>query len=107
MTVEEISLQEAQKRVEEGSSILIDVREPDEFAMVRIDGAVNIPVSQFDIGAVLNAAGGKNVIFHCKMGKRAENMWHVFTTETGHPATCMTGSIMAWIDEGLPVLTES
>ena len=101
--VPHISPEEALDRLQSGDAVLIDVREPDELDVVAIDGAVNVPMSSFDAKAVLNAAGDKEIVFFCKMGGRAANVWQYFTQNTGRDAVCMTGSITAWAAKGLPV----
>lgn len=98
-----ISPEEALSRLESGQAVLIDVREPEELDAVAIEGAVNVPVSAFDAQAVLDAAGDKEIVFFCKMGGRASNVWQYFTKNTGRDAVCMTGSITAWAAKGLPV----
>ena len=98
-----ISPEEALDRAQRGEAVLIDVREPDELAAVAIEGAVNIPMSAFDSTAVIEAAGDKEIVFLCKMGGRAMNVWQYFTKNTGRDAVCMTGSITAWAAKGLPV----
>jgi hypothetical protein len=52
--------------------LLIDVREPDEFAAERIDGAVNVPLSTLDPKA-LPDADGKTVVMQCAGGKRSKS----------------------------------
>ncbi|HEY0901332.1 MAG TPA: rhodanese-like domain-containing protein [Micavibrio sp.] len=101
--VPHISPEEALERQQNGTAVLVDVREPDELAVVAIAGAVNVPVSSFDPQAVLDAAGDKDIVFFCKIGGRAANVWQYFTQKTGRDAVCMTGSITAWAAKGLPV----
>ena len=43
---------EAARRVTAGTALLIDVREPAEFAAERIHGALNFPLSTFDADAL-------------------------------------------------------
>lgn len=98
-----VSPEDAFEQAKAGAAVLIDVREPEELAVVAIDGAVNVPLSAFDPAAVLAAAGDKDIIFFCKIGGRAANVWDYFTRNTGRDAACMTGSITAWAAKGLPV----
>lgn len=102
-----ISPGEALERMQKGEIVLIDVREPDELEVISIQGAVNIPLSAFDAGAVINVAEDREIVFFCKMGGRAINVWQYFTQTTGRKAVCMTGSITAWAAKGLPVVTGS
>lgn len=55
---------------EEGSIVLVDVREPDEHAAERIEGAVNLPLSSFDPAAVPVPPEGKRLVIHCRSGVR-------------------------------------
>src|SRR5579859_4248260 len=50
--------------------VLIDVREPAEFAAERIRGALNYPLSAFDPGA-LPKADDRAIVFQCGSGKRS------------------------------------
>lgn len=102
-----ISPEEALALAEQGAVVLIDVREPDEVRVVAIAGAVNVPLTAFDPQSVLTAAGDKDIVFFCKMGGRAVNACHHFMAQTGREAVCMTGSITAWLQKGLPVISEA
>ena len=101
--VPHISPKEALERAQRGAAVLIDVREPDELEVVAIEGAVNVPMSAFDAKAAIEAAGDKEIVFFCRSGRRAIDVWQYFTQNTGRSAVCMTGSITAWFDKGLPV----
>jgi rhodanese-related sulfurtransferase len=52
----------------EGSLVLVDVREPNEFAAGHIPGAVSHPLSTFDPAALPQ---GKRVVFSCAAGVRS------------------------------------
>jgi len=83
--------------------LLIDVREPVEFDVERIPGALLFPLSSFDPPA-LPTDGSRRVAFHCGSGKRslaAAEAWR----DAGHAdAAHMGGGITAWISAGLPTL---
>jgi rhodanese-related sulfurtransferase len=51
-----------------GSMMLVDVREPHEFAAGHIPGAVSNPLSAFDPSAL---PAGKRVVFSCAAGVRS------------------------------------
>lgn len=63
----------AKKMMAEGV-VLIDVREPDEFAEGHVEGAVNVPLSTFKPGMKLAAVPNLSdkVLVQCKSGVRAE-----------------------------------
>ncbi|NBJ10815.1 rhodanese-like domain-containing protein [Microvirga arsenatis] len=51
-----------------GTLVLIDVREPHEFAAGHIPGAVSHPLSSFDPAALPE---GKRIVFSCAAGVRS------------------------------------
>lgn len=84
--------------------LLIDVREPAEFAAERIHGALNFPLSTFDAGA-LPAAGDKLIVFQCGSGKRSATAIGA-CLKAGHSIdTHLAGGIGAWKAAGLPTVT--
>jgi rhodanese-related sulfurtransferase len=54
----------------DGSILVVDVREPHEFAAGHIPGSVSMPLSTFDPGAIPEAPG-KRVVFSCAAGVRS------------------------------------
>lgn len=74
----------AKKMMEEGV-VLIDVREPDEFAEGHVKGAVNVPMSVLKPGMKLKAVPNfeDKVLVQCKSGVRAENASKILI-ETGY-----------------------
>lgn len=54
----------------DGSLLLVDVREPHEFAAGHIPGSVSHPLSQFD-PAALPEAEGRRIVFSCRSGNRS------------------------------------
>ena len=84
--------------------LLIDVREPAEFAAERIHGALNLPLSTFDPGA-LPLADDRTVVMQCGSGKRSA-MALDRCRKAGHKIDAhLAGGIMAWKAEGLPTVT--
>ena len=83
--------------------LLIDVREPAEYAAERIHGALNFPLSTFDPGALPNA-GDKMIVFQCGSGKRSATAVDRCRT-AGHAIDAhLAGGIMAWKAAGLPTV---
>ena len=84
--------------------LLIDVREPAEFAAERIHGALNYPLSTFD-PAALPPAGDKLVVLQCGSGKRSATAVGKCQA-AGHAIDAhLAGGIMAWKAAGLPTVT--
>jgi rhodanese-related sulfurtransferase len=84
--------------------LLVDVREPAEYASERIPGALLFPLSTFD-AAALPDDESRRVVFHCGSGKRslaaAERRLAAGQLNAAH----MGGGLAAWKAAGLPVIT--
>ena len=83
--------------------LLIDVREPDEFAAEKIAGALNVPLSTLNPGA-LPDPGGKMVVMPCAGGKRS--VMAVDKRRKANPPieSHLAGGIAAWKVAGLPTV---
>ena len=68
--VENVTLDELKAGLADGSILLVDVREPNEWDAGHIAGATLNPLQSFD-PAALPTAKGKRVVLHCRSGKRS------------------------------------
>jgi rhodanese-related sulfurtransferase len=98
--MQEITATELKKRLDAGDEIqLIDVRQPDEYAFAKIEGAKLIP-----LGEVLNRMDeidpDKETVVHCKMGGRSAKAIEVLE-RSGFKGklTNLAGGITAWSNE--------
>ena len=102
--IETLDVAEVARLLKAGRMLLVDVREPAEYASERIRGALLYPLSTFDATALPND-GSRRVVFHCGSGKRslmaAERCLEVGQAHAAH----MAGGIAAWNAAGLPVIT--
>jgi rhodanese-related sulfurtransferase len=102
-SVESLDPEEVAQRLDSGRLLLIDVREPDEYAVERIPGALLYPLSTFD-ASKLPADGKRRVVFHCGSGKRslvaAERRLAAGSLRAAH----MIGGMAAWKAAVLPII---
>lgn len=99
----DLSPQHVKAALEAHQILLVDVREPAEFAAERIHGALNFPLSTFDPGA-LPEAGDRLIVFHCGVGKRSQ-MAIEKCRQAGHRLeTHLAGGLAAWKAAGLPTV---
>jgi rhodanese-related sulfurtransferase len=68
--VAHLDIETVKQGLADGSMLVVDVREPHEFATGHIPGAVSLPLSQFD-PAGIPSASGKRVVFSCAAGVRS------------------------------------
>ena len=69
--VKNLSPHEVKKMLDEKSALLIDVREADEYAAEKIEGARHHPLSSFNPEALPKPTAGQSVVFHCAGGVRS------------------------------------
>lgn len=77
--------------------LLLDVREPDEHATARIEGALLVPMSQLRerIGE-LEPHRQRRVVVHCHHGGRSLRVVHALRERGFDQAQNMAGGIDAW-----------
>lgn len=68
--VSHLTLDEVKAGLADGSMLIIDVREPHEYAMGHIPGAMPLPLSAFDPGLIPQGTG-QRVVFSCAAGVRS------------------------------------
>lgn len=99
---------EAAKRVAAGTAVLVDVREPAEWAGGVVASATLLPLSDLrgDRKAwqpFLEANKGKEIILYCRSGNRAGQAATVLAAEG--KAVANAGGFSAWEAAGQPVRT--
>lgn len=100
--VTEYDPEEVQELLEQGRVVLVDVREPMEYAAERISGALLYPLSSFD-AVHLPPDGDRTVVFHCAAGGRSLTAARM-RKAAGQPAAHMAGGISEWKSRGLPTV---
>ncbi len=107
--VKTIGLEDYRKIVENpGTTVIIDVREPQEFAAGHVPGAINIPrgVIEFKIWSQLSSSAGteldRPLILQCQSGNRAslaaQSLQELGFTQT----TAVVMSLDDWQKAGHP-----
>ncbi|WP_093170555.1 adenylyltransferase/sulfurtransferase MoeZ [Sinosporangium album] len=103
-TITATELKEMQDR---GDDIyLIDVREPNEYEIVNIPGAVLIPKGEFISGAALaDLPQNRKIVLHCKSGARSAEVLAVLKNAGFSDAVHVGGGVLSWVkavDPSLP-----
>ncbi|HEX8246859.1 MAG TPA: rhodanese-like domain-containing protein [Pyrinomonadaceae bacterium] len=98
--MQEITATELKRRMDAGDDIqLIDVRQPDEYAFAKIEGARLIPLSE-----LMNRIGeideSRETVVHCHAGGRSARAIDAMQ-RTGFKGELknLKGGITAWSDE--------
>ena len=102
--VEDLTVEEVKAGMDDGTILLVDVREPNEITAERIPGAVVVPLSTFD-PADLPDPGDKRLVFSCRSGRRSVTASQA-AQAAGLPYDAhMAGGILAWKAAGFDTET--
>lgn len=101
-TVEDVTVDQAAALAEDGALVL-DVREPEEWAEGHISGAHHMPLGELDPAAI---SRDSTVIAVCRSGNRSSKAAAILA-EAGHEVVNMQGGMNAWTKAGLPVVTDT
>ena len=108
--IAEMSVSDLKQLMDSGKDdfVLLDVRNPNEYEIARIEGSVLIPLSDLEdgsaIGKVKELVGSHRLIAHCKLGGRSAKALNILK-EAGIEGTNVKGGIAAWsqeIDPSIP-----
>jgi rhodanese-related sulfurtransferase len=100
-----IDVREADRRLREDPDrpLLIDVREPGEFAAVRAPGAVSVPTSTFQL-RVDELPTDRPLLIVCHVGARSAAVTGFMLRSGRTNVINVAGGMDAWERAGLPVV---
>jgi rhodanese-related sulfurtransferase len=98
--IRDVSLDELSAGLDDGSILLVDVREPHEFASGHIPGSVSMPLSQFDVDALPSAG---RVVFSCAAGVRSKTAIEFCRRAGLGWSEHYPGGFKGWVAAGGPI----
>ncbi len=110
--MDEMTVQELKELLDSDKDdyLLIDVRNPNEYEIAQIPGAVLIPLPEIEEGIgiekVQEMLNGHRLIAHCKMGGRSARALAILNQTVGLEGTNVVGGIRAWSQEIDPSVPE-
>ena len=93
-------------RLATGKAVLVDIREPDEFARSHIAGARSLPLSSWE-SAHLTLDPDADVVFTCRTGMRTAGACDRLAARVQGEAFVLEGGLDGWARAGLPVETNA
>ena len=102
---EDLAPEEAKRLIDAGEVDLIDVREPYEHEAGRIDGDRHVQIPELT-SAAQEMDPARPVLFYCRTGARSAMATQAFRA-SGYNAFNLSGGIVAWAAQGLPIVPES
>lgn len=102
-----ISVRTLKTMIDSGANmVLIDVREPNEFEILRIPGSILVPKQEILNGTALaSLPQTKQIVLYCKSGARSAECLAVIKSAGFADAVHVGGGVLAWareIDPSLP-----
>ena len=101
-----ITVQELKQKMEQGEKVvLVDVREPWEYNIAKIEGAQLIPLGTL-VSEYKKLDPNGEIVIHCKMGMRSMDATQFLLQQGFKNVKNLTGGIIAWsqqIDPSIPI----
>jgi adenylyltransferase/sulfurtransferase len=95
----DMTVTELKARIDRGDApMIVDVREPAEFDICRIPGAMLIPLHQLP-SRLAELDASKEIVLQCKVGGRSARATAFLRRAGFARARNLTGGILAWIDQ--------
>lgn len=99
-----ISPQQAKDLMETQNALLVDIREPDEYAREYIEGSRLIPLSVLP-NLAPDPDTSRPAIFFCQSGRRSKSNQHLLESRGFAETYLMEGGVNSWKASNLPVAT--
>ncbi|MBC8121647.1 MAG: molybdopterin-synthase adenylyltransferase MoeB [Gemmatimonadaceae bacterium] len=101
--IPEITATQLKRLLDQSSDVVvIDVRNPDEYAIARIPGTTLVPLPEIEQGAgvekVRELVNGSELVVHCRSGMRSSKALSILQA-AGIKGSNLKGGIHAWSDE--------
>ena len=85
--------------------VLLDVREPEEWAAGHVEGAVHVPI--YDVpNRTDELAPDSDIVVVCKVGGRSAQVT-AWLNQQGYRATNLDGGMLAWAAARRPMISDT
>tara|TARA_B100000795_G_scaffold191896_1_gene146400 strand:+ start:1442 stop:1858 length:417 start_codon:yes stop_codon:yes gene_type:complete len=102
-----ISCSDLTQLVNKNAASVIDLRTSDEFDIGHIPNSVNMPHDDFDNYSHQISSDLENpIILICSMGRQSASIGETLMKMEYTNVNILTGGIMTWQQEGLPLVTK-
>lgn len=101
--VTHISIEEF-RQLDESEILVVDVREPEEYAVSHLPGAINL--NNVDDISELLSNSQRHVVVYCSVGYRSADIARKLSDSNIAEVSNLQGSIFAWANNGLPLVNK-
>jgi rhodanese-related sulfurtransferase len=101
---QKVSLLQATQMINQGKTIVLDVREPAQFAAGHVRDAKNIPLKELPNRiSELDKFKAKNVIVTCQSGMQSAKATTQLKKAGFNEVVSLSGGLAAWQAQGMPI----
>ncbi|HEX4510710.1 MAG TPA: rhodanese-like domain-containing protein [Burkholderiaceae bacterium] len=98
-----VGVNEAVRLINREKAIVIDVREPGEFAAAHVAGSRNIPLGRIDVAQELPKNKALPLVLVCASGNRSARAARALKARGYARAVVLTGGLAEWKTANLPI----
>lgn len=108
-TVPVIDARALEKQLSEAAvlPILLDAREPDEYAVSHLHGARNVGFEDFDLDTLNGIDKEASIVIYCSVGYRSEKIGEKLQRAGFKNVVNLRGGIFDWANQQLPLVNEA
>ncbi len=100
-SVEELRMDQLNNEV-----LILDAREPEEFKVSHIEGALEVGFNDFDISILDSFSREKKIVVYCSIGIRSENIGIKLEKSGFENVENLYGGIFEWKNKDYPLVDE-
>ena len=100
------SVQELRMDQLNGEVLILDAREPEEFQVSHIKGALEVGYDDFDISILNEVPKDKKIVVYCSIGIRSENIGLKLEKAGFEKVENLYGGIFEWKNNDYPLVDE-
>lgn len=104
-----VSATEATSAIQDRTTLLVDVREPDEWAAGHAPQAMHVPLGDVEasLDQIKAKADGRPIAFICRSGARSAQAAQTAVDGGLKQVSSIGGGMGAWVDAGNPIVPPS
>ncbi|WP_020604918.1 rhodanese-like domain-containing protein [Spirosoma spitsbergense] len=101
-SVPTVSVDELQRQ--QGDALVLDAREPDEFAVSHLAGAIPVGYKHLDLRALDKVAKDRSIVVYCSVGYRSQKVTKTLEKQGFTRVRNVYGGIFEWVNRGYSVI---
>lgn len=94
----------AELKAQKDAVLVLDAREPSEFSVSHLAGALPVGYKQLDLRALDNVAKDRPIVVYCSVGYRSQKVTQTLARRGFTHVKNVYGGIFEWVNRGYPVV---